>query len=162
MDEATLGEVLNGLMLAMDTLNLDVAAYEKLEELTGELNEAYDASPYSENGLISYEDFLYELEEIHDNRTFNPLEIDSIQPRADRMFKACVCEALIAGDTQNADGMASNLDFTGNNSGWTKTGDGDFKYGNNVAEVWQGSSFRSIPGAHRPTQRFLHDFRASL
>ncbi|WP_337646647.1 hypothetical protein [Paraprevotella clara] len=141
VDEATLGEVLNGLMLAMDTLNLDVAAYEKLEELTGELNEAYDASPYSENGLISYEDFLYELEEIHDNRTFNPLEIDSIQPRADRMFKACVCEALIAGDTQNADGMASNLDFTGSNSGWTKTGDGDFKYGNNVAEVWQGSSF---------------------
>ena len=106
VDEATLGEVLNGLMLAMDALNLDVAAYEKLEELTGELNEAYDASPYSENGLISYEDFLYELEEIHDNRTFNPLEIDSIQPRADRMFKACVCEALIAGDTQNADGMA--------------------------------------------------------
>ena len=37
-------------MLAMDTLNLDVAAYEQLEQLTGELNDTYDASPYSEEG----------------------------------------------------------------------------------------------------------------
>lgn len=141
VDEATLGIALNNLMLAMDTLNLDVAAYEQLEQLTGELNDTYDASPYSEEGLIAYEEFLYGLEDLHDGRTFNPLEIDSIRPRADRMFKACVCEALIAGETQNADGLGTNLDFTGNNSGWTQTGDGDFKYGNNVAEVWQGSSY---------------------
>ena len=133
IDDEALGKALNNLMLAMDTLNLDVAAYEKLEELTKELSDTYDASPYSEEGLIPYEDFLYKLEEIHDGRTFNPLEIDSIRPRADRMFKACVCEALIAGETQNADGLGTNLDFTGNNSGWTKPATGI----SNTATTWQ-------------------------
>ena len=81
---------------------------------------------------------------LHDGRTFNPLEIDSIRPRADRMFKACVCEALIAGETQNADGLGTNLDFTGNNSGWTQTGDGEFKYGNNVQKYGKAPLTKSI------------------
>ena len=82
------------------------------------------------------------MEEAYNQGTFDPTEVDSIQPRADRIWKACILDALETGDTDNVTGLLTNPNFTGNTNGWTyeKLGgpnnDG-LKYGNNVAECYE-------------------------
>ena len=74
--------------------------------------------------------------------TFDVTELDSIQPRADRIFRESVVKALADGTTDNVTGLMVNPNFAGSNDGWTKTGDGDFKNdGTRVSEVWNGQNW---------------------
>ena len=78
----------------------------------------------------------------YDNGTFDVTELDSIQPRADRIFRESVVKALADGTTDNVTGLMVNPNFAGSNDGWTKTGDGDFKNdGTRVSEVWNGQNW---------------------
>ena len=78
--------------------------------------------------LEDYEVYLDEvLQAGYDNGTFDVTELDSIQPRADRIFRESVVKALADGTTDNVTGLMVNPNFAGSNDGWTKTGDGDFK-----------------------------------
>jgi hypothetical protein len=127
----------------MDTLANNVAAYETLNQKIKELNEAYNETPYAEAGLEDYEVYLDEvLQAGYDNGTFDVTELDSIQPRADRIFRESVVKALADGTTDNVTGLMVNPNFAGSNDGWTKTGDGDFKNdGTRVSEVWNGQNW---------------------
>lgn len=71
----------------MDTLRADVAAYETLASETAKLEEEYSETPYEAVGLPAYDDYLDELYIIHQERTFDPADVDSIRPRANRIFK---------------------------------------------------------------------------
>ena len=82
------------------------------------------------------------LQASYDNGTFDVTELDSIQPRADRIFRESVVKALADGTTDNVTGLMVNPNFAGSNDGWTKTGDGDFKNdGTRVSEVWNGQNW---------------------
>ena len=143
MDDGTLTGVITSLLARMDTLANNVAAYETLNQKIKELNEAYNETPYAEAGLEDYEVYLDEvLQAGYDNGTFDVTELDSIQPRADRIFRESVVKALADGTTDNVTGLMVNPNFAGSNDGWTKTGDGDFKNdGTRVSEVWNGQNW---------------------
>ena len=142
MDDKALGTMITSVQAAMDTLRADVAAYKTLSEKITALEDAYDETPYADKGLPEYDDYLDQLTEDYEQRTFAPNEVDSIQPRADRIFKSAVAQALREGETHNVTGLLSNPSFTKSNDGWTKTGDGDFKNENtDVSEVWNGKDW---------------------
>ena len=138
----SLQSIAKSLQLRMDSLALDVAAYQTLTTKTNDLSVAWDESVYADQDFLDYEEYLVGLEEAYSGGTFDPTEVDSIQPRADRIWKACVLDALETGDTDNVTGLLTNPNFTGNTNGWTyqKLGgpnnDG-LKYGNNVAECYE-------------------------
>ncbi|WP_302561708.1 hypothetical protein [Paraprevotella clara] len=140
----SLQSIAKSLQLRMDSLALDVAAYQTLTTKTNDLSVAWDESIYADQDFLDYEEYLVGLEEAYSGGTFDPTEVDSIQPRADRIWKACVLDALKMGveqgGTDNVTGLLTNPDFTSNNDGWafTKNGSGDFKNANTVAEVWNG------------------------
>ena len=142
IDEEAVGGMVKSLQAGMDTLKADVEAYDALTAKTVELSEAWDESAYADQAFPEYEAYLSGLEDAYENRTFNPLELDSIQPRADRLWISCVKNALINGETNNVTGIMVNPNFAGSNDGWTKTGDGDFKNdGTRVSEVWNGQNW---------------------
>ena len=141
LDDETLMGMIKTVQLRMDSLALDIAAYKTLDEKRTELSNKY-AEDYEEKGysLPLYEDFLDGLDNGFIGKTFDPNEVDSIQPRADRILKQAVLESL-----QDPDGMRevtsllTNPDFSNATNGWTKTGSGDFKHDNTgVAELWNG------------------------
>ena len=138
----SLMSVRKSLILCMSSLKSDVAAYEKLSQKTAELSAAWEESVYADLDLTEYDNFLTELESAHENGTFDPAEIDSIQPRADRIWKAGILEALKNGETKDVTGLLVNPNFTGGTNGWTheKLGgkdNGGLKYANNVAECYE-------------------------
>ena len=143
MDDGALTGVITSLFARMDTLANNVAAYETLAQKIEALNKAYDETPYANDGLEDYEVYLDEvLQAGYDNGTFDVTELDSIQPRADRIFRESVVKALADGTTDNVTGLMVNPNFAGSNDGWTKTGDGDFKNdGTRVSEVWNGQNW---------------------
>ncbi len=138
----SLQSIAKSLQLRMDSLVSDVAAYQTLTTKTNDLSVAWDESIYADQDFLDYEEYLVGLEEAYNQGTFDPTEVDSIQPRADRIWKACILDALETGDTDNVTGLLTNPNFTGNTNGWTyqKLGgpnnDG-LKYGNNVAECYE-------------------------
>ena len=145
----SLQSIANSLLLRMDSLVLDVKAYENLDAKINELDTELENSIYTKEGVVfdDYEDYLAELEEARDGGTFNPNELDSIQPRADRLLKAGVVAALTDGQTDNVTGLMTNPSFTKSNDGWTftKNGNGDFKNDNtNVSEVWNGREWELV------------------
>ena len=85
-----------------------------------------------------YEDYLDQLVEGLAQRTFNPNEVDSIQPRADRILKQAVLESLQSEDgLRTVTGLFTNMDFSNGMNGWTKEGSGDFKHSSTgVCELW--------------------------
>ena len=141
LDGDSLMALMDAITLRVDSLRDDIEAYETLQSKTQELSDAWDNSVYFDQDFLAYEEFLLGLEEVYDSRTFDPAEIDSIQPRADRLWRQCVLEAMAAGDLTNVTGMLTNPNFDGSNNGWTKTGNGDFKNdGTRVTEVWNGKT----------------------
>lgn len=143
LDDETLTGIITSLLARMDTLSRDIAGYDALNQKIEDLNKAYDETPYANDGLEDYEYYLDEvLKASYDERTFDIAELDSIQPRADRIFRESVVKALADGTTNNVTGLLVNPNFTKSNDGWTKTGDGDFKNDNtNVSEVWNGKEW---------------------
>ena len=127
LDSEALTGVITSLFARMDTLANNVAAYETLAQKIEALNKAYDETPYANDGLEDYEVYLDEvLQAGYDNGTFDIAELDSVQPRADRIFRESVMKALADGTTDYVTGLMVNPNFAGSNDGWTKTGDGDF------------------------------------
>lgn len=143
LDSEALTGVITSLFARMDTLANNVAAYETLAQKIEALNKAYDETPYANDGLEDYEVYLDEvLQAGYDNGTFDIAELDSVQPRADRIFRESVMKALADGTTDNVTGLMVNPNLAGSNDGWTKTGDGDFKNdGTRVSEVWNGRNW---------------------
>ena len=85
----------------MDSLALDIAAYRTLDEKYNALSDKYEEDyENKEIYLDSYEEYLTQLEDGLNNKTFDPSEVDSIQPRADRILKQAVLESL-----QEPDGL---------------------------------------------------------
>lgn len=122
----------------MDSLSKDVAAYQMLSTKYKELEDAY-YEKFGDVELTSYLEYLVGLNDAWENGTFDPAEVDSIQPRADRILKEAVREALTSGAMSDVTPLLVNPDFTGNHNGWTNTGSGDFKDDNSgVAELWNG------------------------
>ena len=74
-----LRQVIDVVQARMDSLALDISAYESLNAQRLDLEKAYEENPYSENGLEGYEAFLDGLLEAYERCTFNPNEVDSIQ-----------------------------------------------------------------------------------
>ena len=146
----SLQSIAKSLQLRMDSLVSDVAAYQTLTTKTNDLSVAWDESVYADQAFPEYEQYLADLEEAYTVGSFDPAEVDSIQPRADRIWKACVLDALKMGveqgGTDNVTGLLTNPDFTSNNDGWafTKNGNGDFKNSNTVAEVWNGRDWNIV------------------
>ena len=139
LDDETLLGMIKTVQLRMDSLALDIAAYKTLSVKKDELEAAYDEKfPDVELGL--YEDYLDELLNGYNDRTFDPNEVDSIQPRADRILKQAVLESLQDPDgLREVTSLLTNPDFSNATNGWTKTGKGDFKHDNTgVAELWNG------------------------
>ena len=143
LNDETLTGIITSLLARMDTLSRDIAGYDALNQKIEDLNKAYDETPYANDGLEDYEYYLDEvLKASYDERTFDIAELDSIQPRADRIFRESVVKALADGTTNNVTGLLVNPNFTKSNDGWIKTGDGDFKNDNtNVSEVWNGKEW---------------------
>ena len=140
MDDKALGVMLTSLQAGMDTLKMDVNAYKTLNEKINTLNEEWENSVYVDLDMPDYDQFLTDLETAYSGRSFDPAEIDSIQPRADRLWKDGVRQGLKDGLTDNVTGLLSNPNFTGNNNGWTYkfvSGDNKFNHGNDMAEVYQ-------------------------
>lgn len=59
------------------------------------------------------------------------------------------------GGTTDVTGLFVNPDFTSDNTGWTKTGNGEFKHANEVAEVWNGTDFEVCQEVTRPSGRYI-------
>ncbi|MCD8318347.1 MAG: hypothetical protein LUC45_05710, partial [Paraprevotella sp.] len=140
LDDDSLKAVIATVQARMDSLANDVKAYKTLNSKITELNDAYDASPYAESGLIDYEDYLDDLAASYNDKTFNPNDVDSIQTRSDRALVAAVKTALIDGTTDNVTGLLTNPNFTGSASGWSITdGASSVGYANNVGEVYNNT-----------------------
>ena len=137
LDDETLLGMIKAVQLRMDSLALDIAAYKTLSAKKDELEAAYDEK-FSDVELGLYEDYLDELLSGYNDRTFNPNEVDSIQPRADRILKQAVLESLQEPDgLREVTSLLTNPDFSNATNGWSKTGSGDFKHDNTgVAELW--------------------------
>ena len=136
-DEALMG-LITTVQLRMDSLAMDISAYKTLAQKSAELEDAYAGTEYEEAGLLLYEDYLDQLAEGLAQRTFNPNEVDSIQPRADRILKQAVLESLQSEDgLRTVTGLFTNMDFSNGMNGWTKEGSGDFKHSSTgVCELW--------------------------
>lgn len=140
VDDKTLGMLLTTVQTGMDTLTADVNAYKTLNQKILDLSNAWDNGVYVDLDLPDYEQFLIDLETARDGRTFNPAEVDSIQPRADRIWMSGIKKALLNGDTDNVTGIMNNPGFTGSKDGWKYdfvSGDNKFNYGYNMGEVYQ-------------------------
>ena len=140
-DEALFG-MIKTVQLRMDSLALDIAAYKKLDEKRAELTAEY-AAEYEEQGysLPSYENFLDELDGSFTEKTFDPNDVDSIQPRADRILRQAVMESMKSPDgLRDVTNLLTNPRFDNGLTGWTKSGanTGDFKANNGAVELWNG------------------------
>lgn len=138
LDDETLMGFITMVQLRMDSLAMDISAYKTLAQKSAELEEAYAGTEYEEVGLPLYEDYLDLLADGLAQRTFNPNEVDSIQPRADRILKQAVLESLQSEDgLRTVTGLFTNMDFSNGTNGWTLTGKGNLKHDNTgVAELW--------------------------
>ncbi len=138
LDDETLMGFITTVQLRMDSLAMDISAYKTLAQKSAELEEAYAGTEYEEVGLPLYEDYLDLLADGLAQRTFNPNEVDSIQPRADRILKQAVLESLQSEDgLRTVTGLFTNMDFSNGTNGWTLTGKGDLKHDNTgEAELW--------------------------
>lgn len=109
----------------MSYLERDMAAYERLYDFVnnGEAD-AYWNPPYEDLVMASLDDYVMELVDAYEDRTFNPAEIDSVRLRADRLFRQEVAKALVSGETDVATGLLGNYDCSDNTNagGWQGNG----------------------------------------
>ena len=79
VEDDSLQSIISSLQLRMDSLALDVAAYETLTTKTNDLSVAWEESVYAEQIFPEYDLYLTDLEEAYSEGTFDPTEVDSIQ-----------------------------------------------------------------------------------
>ncbi len=139
LGDDALRSALESLQLCMDSLAQDVADYETLSQKIEELNTAWEESAFASQEFPAYDEFLGNLETAYGDGTFDPAELDSIQPRSDRIWAECVREALLNGDVSDATSLLTNPDFENGGTGWTATGTvGTNNYNHSVGESWNG------------------------
>ena len=139
LDNDSLMGVIAVVQQRMDSLALDIAAYRTLDEKYNALSDKYEEDyENKEIYLDSYEEYLTQLEDGLNNKTFDPSEVDSIQPRADRILRQAVLESLQSPDgMRDATGLFTNMDFSNGTNGWAKEGSGDFKHSSaKICELW--------------------------
>ena len=156
------------LIAEFDTLKVDADAYKELETITkGMLEKMSDPeSPYK--GMLNdteYYSYYGQLMGGYNAMTFDPKEIGGVQAKADSLYTAAIASLLTSGQTNNVTGMLTNPQFDGSTTGWTKTGDGDFKNdGTRCAEVWNGRDWEvyqdltGLPqGSYKITAQAFYD-----
>lgn len=136
VDEKTLGDMLTSLQQGMAELKADVNAYNVLSGKGDELYQKWDESPYVELEFPEYEKYVEGLNDAYQNRTFDPAELDSIQPRADKIFRESVLKALADGATSDVTGFMKNPNFTGSKEGWKGT---NFAHNYDIGEVYMST-----------------------
>lgn len=109
----------------MSSLKGDMDAYVRLYAfVNGGEADAYWNPPYEDLVMAGLDDYVMELADAYEDRTFNPAEIDSVRPRADKLFRQEVAKALVSGETDVATGLLGNYDFSdnANTGGWQGNG----------------------------------------
>ena len=156
------------LIAEFDTLKADADAYAELQTITKEMQNNVDdpESPYA--GMLKsteYYSYLGELMVGWNAGSFDPKGIGDVQAKADSLYTASIASLLTSNATNNVTGMLTNPQFDGSTTGWTKTGDGDFKNdGTRCAEVWNGKNWEvyqeltGLPqGSYKITAQAFYD-----
>ena len=89
---------------------------------------------YSELEVPEFEDYVGSLEEAYNAGTFDMAELDSIQPRGEKLWNECIMGALESGKISDVSGMVSA-------TGWTKTGDAGYEENYQIGELWNGRNW---------------------
>lgn len=82
-------ETVKGLQFEMDTLDIDVNAYETLYNfVNGETTgwAKWDGGPYAKYDMPNYEAYITEIEAAYKDRTFVPAAIDTVAATADSIY----------------------------------------------------------------------------
>lgn len=130
---------------AIDTLKIDVTAYETLKKYTGEAWTAYEDSEIYLDGLAlaGYEKYLEDLDDAYDGKTFDPSHADSLQINGDSIYNAEIVKAFQEGRYTNANIFVENPNFDNGSTGWKGTslgfGASDYEKSQKCAELYQGN-----------------------
>lgn len=118
--EDSLLAAFHGLNDAMGKLEGDMEVYERLWQFAYDEANAYWNPPYENLDLVGLDDFISELMDSYDDRTFDPADIDSVRIWADRIFREEVMKALENGETDEFAGLLGNHDCSddANVGGW--------------------------------------------
>ena len=124
----------------MDSLNLEIEAYEQFNVTLNEIIAIASNSPYQGVSFPKFMAFYTSVQSGYRNKTLTMADMDGAYDEALRLYNEDVQSLLSDGSISNMTGLIQNADFTDNNDSWTftKNGNGDFKHGNNMAEVWNG------------------------
>lgn len=121
----------------MDVLASDVAAYDEMETtIIPALWSQWEDGAYADADMPNYEAYVESLEDAVDDRTFDPLTVDSVETWANEIYVSDLKAALASGDITDVTGMLTNATFDDNSStGWTVSG-ASLGFGSGVAEVY--------------------------
>ena len=124
----------------MDSLNLEIEAYEQFNVTLNEIIAIASNSPYQGVSFPKFMAFYTSVQSGYRNKTLTMADMDGAYDEALRLYNEDVQSLLSDGSISNMTGLIQNADFTDNNDSWTltKNGNGDFKHANNMAEVWNG------------------------
>ncbi len=137
MDDGALSLVNKSVLAELEVLAADAAAYVKLNTFLS--NVSYWDGDYADLALPALDDYIAGLENAQSDLTFDPADADSLQVRADRLFRQEINKAIESGETDQITGLLVNPSFARNNDGWTKTGNGNYgNDGHHIGEVWNG------------------------
>ena len=126
----------------MDSLNLEIEAYEQFNVTLNEIIAIASNSPYQGVSFPKFMAFYTSVQSGYRNKTLTMADMDGAYDEALRLYNEDVQSLLSDGSISNMTGLLTNPDFTGNStSGWTKTGDGNYGAANNVVEVWNGRNW---------------------
>ena len=142
VENDSLTNLILSLQSSYDAMAATVSQYEALNMQIDNLWAVWeDNEAYVNLDLPEYEEYVTGLVDAYDAGIFDMAELDSIQPRGDKLWKESIMKALADGQTDNVTGILTNPNFDGSNDGWTKTGNGDFKNdGTRITEVWNGGT----------------------
>ncbi len=120
-------ETVKGLQFEMDTLDIDIKAYEDLYNFINGENTGWgkwDNSSYAELDMPNYEAYLTQLEGEYDERTFVPDSMATVSANADKIFRDDVLAAALAAEEEfDLTPMIVNPNFDKDSAtGWKGTG----------------------------------------
>lgn len=150
-------ETVKGLQFEMDTLDIDVNAYETLYNfVNGETTgwAKWDGGLYAEYDMPNYEAYITEIEAAYNDRTFVPAAIDTVAATADSIYMDDVF-ALAQEATEEFDltALIVNPNFDNDSkTGWTGMS-ASVSWG--VAELYNGTCniYQDITGLPEGTYK---------
>lgn len=125
--DSILTETVKGLQFEMDTLDIDIKAYEDLYNFINGENTGWgkwDNSSYADMDMPNYEAYLTQLEGEYDERTFVPDSMATVPANADKIFRDDVLAAALAAEEEfDLTPMIVNPNFDKDSAtGWKGTG----------------------------------------